>query len=456
MRRPNILYLHSHDTGRYVQPYGYAVATPHLQRFAEEGVLFRQAFCVSPTCSPSRAGLLTGTYPHQNGMIGLAHLGARLREPGQHLAHFLSAQGYETALAGVHHETAGRPDTELGYQECFPEPAPSEAPDPQREVARWAAEFLGRDRERPFFLSCGFVATHRTGPGGQGFNEAASPLGDPRYVRPPEPLPDLPEIRRDFADFRVAAARLDAYMGVALEGLEAAGIAEDTLVILTTDHGIGFPRMKGNLTDHGTGVMLMLRGPGGFTGGQVCDSLVTHLDVFPTLCEVADLPAPSWLEGQSLLPLVTGERDRLHETVFGEINYHAAPEPLRTVRTERYRYVRRFLPRPGPVLPNCDDCVSKQALLGLGWGQEPQPAEELYDLVRDPHEACNRAGEAQYAAVRDDLRRRLREWMAETADPLLTGRLDPWPGMKSTAAEGDSPQVEMGLAEPILVPPLEI
>ena len=101
MQRPNILYIHSHDTGRYVQPYGYAVPTPNIQRLAEEGVLFRQAFCASPTCSPSRACLLTGQYAHNNGMLGLAHRGFSLNDYSHHLLHTLRRVGYVSALAGV-------------------------------------------------------------------------------------------------------------------------------------------------------------------------------------------------------------------------------------------------------------------------------------------------------------------------------------------------------------------
>src|SRR6185437_665945 len=104
--RPNIVYLHSHDTGRYVRPYGYTVPTPRLQRFAEEGILFRRAFTVSPTCSPSRSALLTGSWPHCNGMTGLAHLGSKLNDYRQHLVHTLKPLGYHTALCGEQHVAA--------------------------------------------------------------------------------------------------------------------------------------------------------------------------------------------------------------------------------------------------------------------------------------------------------------------------------------------------------------
>ncbi|HCI80331.1 MAG TPA: sulfatase, partial [Ktedonobacter sp.] len=112
-RFPNILYIHSHDTGRYIQPYGYPVPTPRLQQFAEEGIVFRQAFCAAPMCSASRASLLTGQYPHSNGMLGLAHRGFSLNDYSHHLVHTLHNVGYYTVLIGEQH-IAKEPDL-IGY-----------------------------------------------------------------------------------------------------------------------------------------------------------------------------------------------------------------------------------------------------------------------------------------------------------------------------------------------------
>lgn len=430
--RPNILYLHSHDTGRYIQPYGHAVATPRLQRFAEQGVLFRQAFCAAPTCSPSRAALLTGMYPHSNGMLGLAHRGARLKDYRWHLANYLRSHGYETALSGVQHEAAGELTQELGYEVLNNGMGAG-------EISRQAAAFLKRPHEQPFFLSCGYLLTHRTGTGVQWHNDAASPVGDPRYVRVPAPLPDTPEIRRDFADFAVAAGRLDTAIGTVLDALDQAGLADNTLVIVTTDHGIAFPQMKCNLTDHGTGVMLMLRGPGGFGGGKVVDALVSHVDLFPTLCDVTGLPVPGWLQGRSMVPLLNGATC-IRDEIFAEVNWHAALEPMRSVRTTRYKYIRRYASRPGPVLPNCDDSVSKNEFRAAGGDKQPLPPETLYDLVLDPNESCNRAGDPQCAAVLQEMRARLDRWMRETHDPLLTGILEPWPGMVTNPVDDESPE----------------
>jgi arylsulfatase A-like enzyme len=436
----NILYLHSHDTGRYIQPYGHPVHTPKLQKFAEESVLFRQAFCAAPTCSPSRAALLTGTWPHVNGMIGLAHRGAKLHKPGQHLANVLRSCGYDTALCGIQHEAHG-PDGPrgLGYDEVI---------DGGKEQHGWAEAAVkwlqGRcDADRPFFLSVGFFATHRRGPGVNGVqwhNHQQSPSGDPRYVRPPITLPDTPETRADFADFGVAVQQLDDLMGQVLQGIDAAKLRDRTLVIVTTDHGIAYPRMKCNLTDHGIGVMLMLRAPRhGLSGGKVIDAMVSHLDVFPTICELTGLPRPAWLEGHSLMPLVTQQTESIHEELFAEVSYHAAYEPMRAIRTARYKYIRRWDGRARPVLPNVDPSVSKNTLLQAGWNDRAPDAEQLYDLTFDPGEYNNLAADPDHVEIRKDLAQRLEQWMQRTNDPLLSGHVPPQPGMLVNDPDGQSP-----------------
>lgn len=443
-QQPNILYLHTHDTGRYIQPYGHAIDTPNLQRLAEQGVLFRQAFCVSPSCSPSRAGLLTGRYPHENGMIGLANFGPSLHDPTQHLAHFLHRHGYETALAGVQHETDDDP-RELGYERLLDDEIDVDpAIDWDVASGRRADAFFAQRRDRPFFLACGFMQTHRLGPWHSVGNP---PAGHPRYATVPAPLPDTPETRQDFADYAVAAQQMDASVGQVLDALEAHGLAERTLVICTTDHGIAFPFMKCSLTDHGTGVMLMLRGPGPdgqpLKGGRVVDAMVSQLDVLPTLCDTLGVEPPPGLRGKSLAPLLCGQDHTLHEQLVMQTNYHASYEPARAVRTNRYKYIRRWNVLPHPVLPNCDDSISKDLLLRHGWRQQPQVEESLYDLLFDPNEAHNLAADADadavYADVLDQMRGRLDRWMRETHDPARSGRIPPAPGAVGIPTDGLTP-----------------
>ncbi|NQU43889.1 sulfatase [bacterium] len=401
MNRPNVVYLHSHDTGRYIQPYGHAIPTPNLQRFAEQGVLFRQCFTVNPTCSPSRAALLTGQYPHQNGMTGLAHRGFSLYDYSRHILHTLREAGYYSALTGIQHIAKDR--SMIGYDALL-----SGNP----EVAGPA--FLDNPPEQPFFLSVGFFDTHRVFPD-------PDPRDDPDYCLPPAPLPDTPETRRDMAAFKTSARSLDEKMGKVLEALDRNGLTENTIVICTTDHGIAFPRMKCNLQDSGTGVMLMVRGPGGFEGGRVFDGMVTHMDLYPTLCDLLEMERPEWLEGESLLPLVREEKDEIHDAIFCQVNYHASYEPLRSVRTKRWKYIRRFDDRTRPILPNCDDGESKRLWMEHGWQEREPDGEMLFDLIFDPNETSNLVRDPRYQKILQDMRSRLERWQIEKRDPVLQG-----------------------------------
>lgn len=434
LKRPNILYIHSHDTGRYVQPYGHAIPTPNIQKFAEQGTLFRQAFCGAPTCSPSRACLLTGQNAHASGMLGLAHRGFTLKDYRQHLVQTLSQAGYASALIGVQHVAPSDQVEQIGYDEIVPLPdrmTPT--------VAGAAATWLASAPAKPFFLDVGFYATHRTFP-------EPDPPDDPRYCLPPAPLPDTPQTRYDMAAFKTLAHQLDDGVGQVLRALGEAHLAENTLVICTTDHGIAFPSMKCNLTDHGIGVMLIMRGPGGFTGGAVCDAMVSHLDIFPTLCDLLKISPPSWLEGTSLLPLIQGIAERIHEEIFAEVTFHAAYEPQRAVRTNRWKYIRRFIAQVSPVLPNCDDGPSKDLWLAHGWRDKGDSSEQLYDLLFDPCEMHNVASDPAAAVALADMRTRLDRWMRKTSDPLLTGPVPAPPDAIVNDARGLSPKEKPNIA----------
>jgi arylsulfatase A-like enzyme len=242
----------------------------------------------------------------------------------------------------------------------------------------------------------------------------------------------------------VAVRRLDAKMGLVLDALETSGLADRTLVICTTDHGLAFPRMKCTLTDAGIGVMLMLRGPEPFAGGRVVDSLVSHIDIFPTLCDWVGIDPPDWLQGLSFLPILRGDAEETREEVFAEVTYHAAYEPQRCVRTKRWKYIRRFDDRTRPVLPNCDDSPSKTAWMEAGWDERSPGREALYDLVFDPHEADNRAEDPGRQEVLADMRQRLERWMRETADPLLNGPVKLPKGVRANDPDGLSPREHSG------------
>ncbi len=432
MKKPNIIYIHSHDTGRYVQPYGHAIPTPNIQSLAEEGVLFRNAFCANPTCSPSRAALLTGQYAHSCGMGGLANRGWSLPVPEHLIPYTLKDAGYQTVLAGFQHVVRNVMDT--GYQRIL-----------SNEIQKAGAEeracnFLAEEHNAPFFLDIGFSETHRRG---KGF--APPPDGeaktDPRYVKPPAPFPDTPITRQDMAEYIDSARTLDMKMGKVFTALEENGLADNTLVICTTDHGLAFPRMKCHVTDHGIGVMLIVRGPDGFDGGKTVDGLVSQIDLFPTICELAQIEPPEWLQGHSILPLVRGETDEIRDAIFAEVNYHCCYEPQRAIRTKRWKYIRRYDNAKHWALPNCDDSISKTFMLDNDWRDQPVESERLYDLVFDPLEAHNLTENPDYADVLEEMRERLEQWRSDTDDPVTENQIMPPP---ETAVLNDPSDISPG------------
>lgn len=413
MEKPNVIYFHTHDTGRYVSPYGYGVSSPNYLRFAEWGMTFKDMHSVAPTCSPSRAGLLTGQYPHQNGMTSLAHRGAELKNINQHLIHTLKPSGYHTALIGFHHVIHWPEYEKLGYDECI---APG-AGAASEKIAPLTLDFLERQRrqgDKPFFVSVGVTETHRPFP-------ADVPASEARYLRPPAPFPDTESFRQDMAGFNILLQRADEALGSILDYLEANDLRENTLIVVTTDHGLAFPSMKNNLTDHGTGVLFMVSGPG-IVEGQVTDALSLQLDLFPTICEMCGIEKPDWLEGKSLLPLLRGEQSDLHDAIFTESNYHGyGYHPFRCVRTARWAYIAGYEDTEWSQFPRSDAGVSDTVWTESGWGQELSPKSRLYDRLLDPHECNNLSGGEAYAKIEAELKALLQQHLVATQDPILDG-----------------------------------
>lgn len=419
MIRLNILYIHTHDTGRYIEPYGYQVPTPNLMELAREGTVFRHAYCAGPTCSPSRAGLLTGMAPHSCGMMGLAHRGFVLDDYKKHLAQFLKEKGYETVLCGMQHEA---PKTEmLGYDYVLADYQGEEVVEDfvqkDLENARKVAEYLTKPKEKPFFVSFGMQSTHRIFP-----DYKASV--DPDYVMPPFPLYDTQTNREDMAAYITSAKVADDCVGIVLDALEKSGLEDETIVLFTTDHGIAFPRMKCNLYDTGIGVALIFKYPGNQRGGKSVDTLISQIDVFPTLCDILNIERPHWLQGTSFLPVLENKREKIRDEIYSEVTFHAAYEPMRCIRTERYKLIKYFEPHGRPVPANIDDGLSKEFLVSSGYLESTISEEMLFDLYLDPVERENRIGEKEYEHIYEDLSQRLRQWMEDTDDPLLHGKVE--------------------------------
>lgn len=426
--RFNILYLHSHDTGRYLSPMDQGPDMPGLQRLADQGVLYRQAFCVSPTCSPSRAGWLTGQYPHQCGQWGLPNFGCPLQHPERHLVHHLRSHGWYTVLLGVQHIV--RDEHELDYDEIRPEirGCAFGSKDPflrSESVTPAAVAWLKQhasDR-KPWFLDVGVLETHNSTWRFMRYEDLPNEVEESRLL-PPSWVPDLPESRHWRARFGVAAQALDAMLEQVFGTLDELGLSDNTLVVYTSDHGPGTPFAKCTLSDAGLGVGLVMRGPGGFRGGRVIHTPVSHLDLYPTVCDVCGIKRPEWLEGLAL-PIedkVTPEP----RVLFSEINYHGSALPERAICTPSHKLIHRVYSDPASVYQNTDKQPLRKALSEAGWPrvtQDPLPSgarytDQLFDLRLDPTERCDRSKDSRYQQIYQDLSCKLETWMTQTADVL--------------------------------------
>lgn len=410
---PNILLVLCHDLGRHLPCYGVGgLDTPNIDRLAAGGAVLERYFATAPLCSPSRGSLLTGTHPHSNGLMGLVNRGWDMPDRTPTLPQLLRDAGYVSYLFGLHHEK--KDPRRMGYDRVPQGRVPLHA----GAVLPGVAEFLHGVREatrgNPFLAVAGLFETHRP------FKHARYTPADPAAVEVPSFLPDHPGVREDLADLAGVVAAVDEHLGTVLDALTDTGLEERTLVVLTTDHGIAFPRAKSTLYDAGIGVAGVLRWPGVIPAGSRVDALLSSVDLLPTLLQAAGREAPAHLEGRSFLPLLRGEPGTGDEAVFAEKTYHDAYDPKRAVRTARWKYIRNFAAGPALLLP-ADIAASPSAAAVAEAADLPRPGEELYDLAADPDERRNLVEDPTAADVLAEMRQRLQGWMERTADPLLRG-----------------------------------
>lgn len=422
MNKPNILLVTCHDLGKRLGCYGVrGLTTPALDTLAREGVLFENAFSTAPLCSPSRGALLTGVHPHVNGLMGLVNRGWNLPGTYPTLPELFRRHGYTTTLFGLQHER--KEPVEVGYDAHIHPQRPHTCETVSAEFDSW---LRARGRaDRPFFASVGFFETHRP------FKDPRYKADDPASVDVPPYLPDAPEVREDLADLHGMVFAVDAAMDRILAALEETMAARNTLVIFTTDHGIAFPRAKATLYDPGIETALLMRWPAGFEKARRFPHLVSNVDLFPTILEAAGLPVPAHAEGRSLMPLLRGDNFEMRREVFAGKTWHDVYDPIRAIRTEKFKYIRNFpgdggaaaSSRPALSLPvDIEQSPSRKALAAKGDPHlAPRAEDELYDLTQDPHELNNVAHVRAYAPAVAELRARLLRWMEETNDPLLQG-----------------------------------
>ncbi len=407
---PNVLLLITHDTGQHVSPYGVeTVDTPNCERLATEGVRFSRSFCTAPQCSPSRAAIVTGRYPHANGVMGLTHgdFAWDLNDDERPIATLFGPAGYDTWLLAGQHEA--RDVGKLGFDVVDANHSLLETADHMRPLLE------GRDRHRPFFCQVGGIETHRA------WDMLGIEPDDSKGVRVPPYLNDGPATRAELAQFQGMIKRFDDGLGRLMDLLDETGEAANTIVAVTTDHGIAMPRAKCTLYDPGIETMLFMRwADGGWPAGAVRDELVSNVDILPTLLSACGIDAPERVEGRSFLDLLDGGPGEPNDAIFAEKTFHSRYDPMRCVRTERYKYIRSFEKTCIMEVPTDIYQFGAHAELGRRYADQ-RPAEQLCDLEADPDEMNNLAEDAECSEVLADLRGRLATWMTDTHDPLLNG-----------------------------------
>ena len=438
--RPNILFAIADDwSWPHAGAYGdRTVATPTFDRVAREGARFTHAFTMAPSCTPSRAAILTGQAAH------------RLAEGG-------NLHGFLPARFAVYPDLLEAADYFVGYARKGWGPGRVEPGGRSRNPA--GPQFAGFDEfvkqrpaDRPFCFWFGSQDPHRPYEKGSGL-KAGLKL---ESVAVPPFLPDTPEVRSDLLDYYFEVQRFDREVGEILDKLAAAGELDNTLVVVTSDNGMPFPRAKANVYDAGVRMPLAVRWPARLPAGRVIDAFVSHTDLAPTFLDAAGLRPPDSMTGRSLLPLLRGERVAGRDEVFVERERHANVRkgdlsyPVRAVRTRDFLYIRNFRPDRWPAgdpeqyvavgpFGDIDDGPTKALLLSrqaddaaiarfFHLATAKRPAEELYDLRRDRWQVENVAGNPRHASVKNDLRALLDRWMRQTGDPRAGSDADPWDG----------------------------
>jgi arylsulfatase A-like enzyme len=315
---PNVLYIITHDQGIAASCYhDYGVdgiispPTPNLDRVAISGALLSQHFCTFPMCSPARGSLMTSQFPHQNGLNGLTHRGFALKDGINTVVHQFQKSGYRTMLLGLQHET--NDPKLLGYQEILA----------SSFYSPWI--YLSDDIEdvfqdlahetRPWWLTLGLEELHRP------WRPKADPV-DSSTINIPKYLPDTPEVRDDLAEFVGALKSYDNFIGFILTLMEKHQLSQNTLIIVTTDHGIAIPRAKGTLYDSGIQTLMMWSYPSRIPACTVLSDLVSGIDFAPTICDFCHVPPSDTFKGTSYAKLLenpqmdSSQKPKLPEFIY--------------------------------------------------------------------------------------------------------------------------------------------
>jgi len=443
-RKPNILFVIADDwSSEHAGVYGCTwIKTPHFDRVAKEGVLFKNCFTSNPKCSPCRATILTGRNTWQ------------LKEAINHSSIFppefdvypdlLEKAGYTVGLTGKgwgpgDFQSTGRTRNPAGPSFDARKLTPPTSGISPLDYAGNFEDFLQkRTKEKPFCFWLGGTEPHRAYEPGSGVR-AGKKLAD---ITVPAYWPDNNVVRNDMADYALEVEWFDTHLGRALGHLEKAGELDNTFIVVTSDHGMPFPRVKGQIYDQAFKIPLAIRWGKNITAGVVNEDFVSTRDFAPTFMELAGLPAGSSMTGTSILNIVKSgrsgvvDKNRDHVMVAKERHDIGRPNdegyPVRAMRTREFLYVRNYeqdrwpAGNPETGYRNVDDSPTKTLLLSsfdeyyrMSFGK--RPAEELYKIDEDPECMRNLAIDPKFFAVKRKLLERLEEQLRSEGDPRLLG-----------------------------------
>lgn len=487
--RPNILLMFADDLGCYASGYADPAApspndiirTPVFDRVAKEGALFRNAFVSAPSCTPSRAALNTGRHFFRNGSHSQLHspwpkdtpdpfdsvrgMATVLHQGGYHIGHTLKLHVSPHVIGGKENIYDKQGNKVNQYSENL-----TKAKDKQAEKENILAQVRGNFRDflakrkpgQPFYYSFNPTNTHRSWVPGSGKSLWGLNPDDLKGKLPPV-LPDVPLIREDVADYLGEAMAFDAACGELIRMVEEMGELDNTIVVISGDHGIpGVSRGKTNVHDLGSRVLLAIRWPAKIAAYRQVKAPVSLIDIAPTFLAAAGMTSPDDPDGQNLLPaLAQGADDsklRGWALIGREVHFHKAreddlPYPVRAIRTADFLYVKNFKPDRWPMgapyqvtdetapnhgqlanntgcaFPDMDASPTKawlvehrkdtdmKTFIDFAWGK--RPAEEFYDLRKDPHQMKNLAGDAAHHETLESLRRKLMDELAAKKDPRV-------------------------------------
>ncbi|MEZ6061860.1 MAG: sulfatase [Planctomycetaceae bacterium] len=408
-----------------------AARTPNIDSLAATGIRFNNAFLTASSCSPSRSSIITGRYPHNNGKAAELHKPISVHLPW--FPEILRDAGYYTALSGKHHMTTTKPAT--GQP---PRPVPFDHVDNGRSDpnsgghANWVEVTRQRPRDRPFFFWFASYDAHRDWDGDQQWDtDRYGAAHRPDDVIVPPFLSDDAQTRQDLASYYNEVTRFDYYVGQVVEELRRQGQLDNTLILVMADNGRPFPRAKTRLHDSGMKTALVAHWPNGITdAGTVSDSLVSTIDLAPTILNIAGCRVPPTVKGVSMQPLFADPHATIRDYVFSEHNWHDYEAHGRSVRTKDLLLIRNFRtqqPWQGPAdsvrSPSHQNLRKLRQSGGLTAAQSdvflaPRPEVELYDTKSDPFQLQNLAGRADRSATRSELLAVLERWMEATHDSV--------------------------------------